>query len=112
MKIASITKNIVYNPDKPAISILLESNYSKEIRIAMRKTQVMKEHKAPAPIVISIFEGEIEFGVQGQKLYLKKGDLIALDANEPHDLKCLEDCIIRLSLTKHDSVERVNQVVS
>ncbi len=111
MKTASITEQLIYIPDKPAITVLLDSNHSKEIRIVMKKGQSMKEHKAPSPIVVSVFDGAIEFGVNGKKLPLKKGDLIALDANEPHDLLCTENCIVRLSLSKNDSVDRVNQVV-
>ncbi|MFC5195102.1 MULTISPECIES: cupin domain-containing protein [Bizionia] len=111
MKTASITDQLVYKTDKPAISVLLDSDHSKEIRIVMRKGQIMKEHKAPAPIVVSIFEGAIEFGVNGEKLQLKKGDLIALEAHVPHDLLCTADCIVRLSLSKTDSVNRVERVV-
>ncbi|MDX1271814.1 cupin domain-containing protein [Bizionia paragorgiae] len=111
MKTASMTDQLVYNTDKPAITVLLDSNHSKEIRIAMRSGQLMKEHKAPSPIVVSIFEGAIDFGVNGEKLKLKKGDLIALEANVPHDLLCTEDCIVRLSLSKTDSVDRVKNVI-
>ncbi|TDU40079.1 quercetin dioxygenase-like cupin family protein [Gelidibacter sediminis] len=112
MKTASLTDQLVYKSDKPAVTVLLESNHSKEIRIAMRKGHQMKEHKAPSSIVVEIFEGAIDFGVNGQTLQLKKGDLITLDPNVPHDLHCTQDAIIRLSLSKNDSVERVNNVVA
>ena len=109
---ASITKDITYKEDKPTITLLMETETTKEIRVVMRKDQEMKEHSAPKPIVIEIFEGEINFGVNKEVLKLKKGDLIALDANVPHDLVCTEDAIVRLTLAKADSIKRVNDVVS
>jgi quercetin dioxygenase-like cupin family protein len=109
---ASITKNITYKEDKPTITLLMETETTKEIRVVMRKDQEMKEHSAPKPIVIEIFEGEINFGVNKEVLKLKKGDLIALDANVPHDLVCTEDAIVRLTIAKTDSIKRVNDVVS
>lgn len=109
---ASITENITYKEDNPAITLLMETESTKEIRIVMRKGQEMKEHSAPKPIVVEMFEGEINFGVNKKVLNLKKGDLIALDANVPHDLVCTEDAIVRLTLAKTDSIKRVNEVVS
>jgi len=110
MNTASLVENITYEENKPAVTVLLKTKTSKEIRIVMKQGQSMKEHKAPYPIVIEIFEGSIDFGVNGEKQLLKKGDLIALDENVPHDLACISDCIIRLSLSVFDSVERVNNV--
>lgn len=109
---ASITNNVTYNTDKPAITLLMETETTKEIRIAMRKKQEMKKHMAPAPIVIEIFEGEILFGVLDKELHLKKGDLIALEASVPHNLVCVEDCIVRLTVAKIDSIKRVEKVIS
>ena len=110
MNTASLIENVAYDENKPAVTVLLKTKTSKEIRIVMKQGQSMKEHKAPYPIVIEIFEGSIDFGVKGEKQILKKGDLIALDENVPHDLTCISDCIIRLSLSIFDSVERVNNV--
>lgn len=110
MKIASLTKDLEYKENKPAISVLLETDNSKEIRIAMRAGQIMKEHKTPFPIVVEIFEGTIDFGVDGRVLQLEKGSLIALEGNIPHDLKAEEDSIVRLTLSKNDSSQRVVKV--
>lgn len=107
---ASLVENITYEDNKPAITVLLKTKTSKEIRIVMKNGQTMKEHKAPYPIVIELFEGSIEFGVNGKKQILKKGDLIALDENVPHDLTCISECIVRLSLSIFDSEERVKNV--
>lgn len=111
MNTASLVKNLEYKESKPAISILLETAHSKEIRIAMRAGQMMKEHRTPFPIVVELFEGRLDFGVQGQVLELVKGDLIALDGGIPHDLKAKEDSIVRLTLSKADSLKRVEKVV-
>ncbi len=110
MNTASLVENITYEENKPAVTVLLKTKTSKEIRIVMKQGQSMNEHKAPYPIVIELFEGSIDFGVNGEKQLLKKGDLIALDENVPHDLTCVTDCIIRLSLSNYDSVERVKNV--
>ena len=112
MKTASLSNNLEYKENKPAISVLFETDNTKEIRIVMKKGQSMKEHKTAFPIVVEIFEGAIDFGVQGEPLNLKKGDLLALEGSVPHDLLAAEDSTVRLSLSKLDNVDRVKAVVS
>ena len=113
MNTASLTENITYQENnKPTVTVLLQTDNTKEVRIVMRKGQFMKEHKAPFPIIIEMFEGEIDFGINGSKQILKKGDMIALEGNVPHDLTCLSDCIVRLSISILDKIERVNKVIA
>jgi len=108
---ALLYKEVVFNEDKPVISVLFETNFTKEIRIAMHKGTEMAKHQTSFPIVIEIVDGEINFGVNGEVLNLKKGALIALDGGVPHDLKAEENSIIRLTLTKYDETSRVEKTI-
>ncbi len=111
MKTGSLRSNLKYNADKVNIQVILETDISKEIRILFRKGQIMKEHKAGFPITIEIHQGAIDFSVNQENKLLQTGDLIYLDANVPHGLLAKEDSIVRLTLSKFDSVERVEKVV-
>lgn len=112
MKIESFNENLEFNDNRVVTKVLLESSFSKEIRILLKQGQVMKEHKAPYPILVHIIDGEIDFGVDGNVNFLKKGDIVTLDANVPHDLTALKNSIVRLTLSKKDKVERVESVIT
>ena len=111
MKTASLLMGNVYKEDKPSISVLMETETTKEIKILFKKGQLMKKHQAPYPILIEVFEGNIDFGIENEMLNLKKGDIISLKSSVPHDLTAVENSIVRLSLSKLDNVNRVEKVV-
>ena len=110
MKTASIYQDLEFNENKPAIKAILETDFTKEIRILMRENQEMKEHQTPFPIVVELLEGEIIFGVEGQNYEVKKGDLLTLSGDVPHNLIAKKESIIRLTLSKLDSSKRVEGV--
>nr|WP_299034565.1 cupin domain-containing protein [uncultured Tenacibaculum sp.] len=110
MKTAAFLENLEYNEEKVAVSLLLETDFSKEIRIVFKKNQVMKDHKAPYPIVVQILKGNIDFGVNNEVKRLNSGDMISLEAKVIHNLTALEDSVVRLTLSKSDSVNRVKEV--
>ena len=112
MKIESFNENLDFNDNRIVIKVLLESSFSKEIRILLKQGQIMKEHQAPFPIIVHVLEGEIDFGVQGHIHQLKKGDMITLAGNIPHDLTALENSVVRLTLSKLDKAERVEKVAA
>ncbi|CZE49097.1 cupin domain-containing protein [Campylobacter geochelonis] len=92
-------------------NLVLETAVSKEICITLEDKSVMRDHKAPAPIVVQVLQGEIEFGVGGEFIILKEFDLIALDANVTHSLKAKGNSIVRLTLSNTDNLSRVFSVV-
>ena len=110
MKKSSLSENLVFNELKPSISVLFETETTKEIRILMKENQMMKEHKTSFPITVELFEGAIDFGVEGVIYKLVKGDLVWVNVSIPHDLFATKDSIVRLTLSKLDSVERVIKV--
>lgn len=107
----NIYENIEYSNTKVQITSMFESDASKEIRIVFTQGQIMKDHKTSYPITVEIFEGTIEFGVKDESYTLIKGDIVSLEASVVHNLKALEDSIVRLSLSKADSVKRVSGVL-
>lgn len=112
MNTANQLKDIKKLPHKPSVELLFESDFSKEIRIFMSKGHIMKDHNAPFAIVVEIFEGKIDFGVEGTTHKLVKGDILSLKAHVVHNLVAEEDSIVRLSLYKGDGVNRVEEVAS
>ena len=111
MKSANILKNITFNEKKPAISVLMETATSKEIRIVFVADQQMKEHQTRHPITVEMVEGNLDFGVEGKVLQLERGDILSLDGGVPHDLRAKSKCIVRLTLSLADSLQRVEDVL-
>ena len=110
MKIASFLKNVTFKENKPSISMLLETEFSKEIQIVFENQQIMKDHKAPFPITVQVLQGSINFGVNGEIKELQTGDLIYLDANIVHNLTALSQSVVRLTISKLDTLQRVKKV--
>lgn len=110
MEYNSFNNDLQFTDERVKISVVLETSFSKEIRVAFKKGQVMKEHKTAYPIAVHLLKGSIEFGVEGSKHQLKEGDILTLEGNIPHDLFANEESVVRLTLSKLDTVERVKGV--
>ena len=111
MKTASFYKDLEFSDKSVVITPMLDSDFGKEIRIAFKEGQVMKEHKTKFPISVMTLRGSIEFGVGGKTFTLNEGDVITLEGNVMHELKALDESVVRLSLHKGDTVARVKGVL-
>ncbi len=109
---ANILEDLQYNESKPAIKVLFETESTKEVRILLRNGHIMKEHSTKYPITVALVEGTLDFGVEGVVHSLKTGDMLNLKGSVPHDLKATSDCIVRLTLSKSDTIARVEGVIA
>ena len=111
MKDYSFNTDLEFDDNKVRAQLILETSFSKEIRILLKKGQVMKEHQAPFPIVVHLLEGSINFGIEGKVSRLEKGAILTLAGKVPHDLLAHEDSIVRLTISSLDKAERVEEVI-
>lgn len=100
-----------FQSEQVKVNVLAQNNSAKEIQILMAENSVMKEHKAPFAISVQVLSGEVKFSVFDEAATLRALDMVRLDALVPHSLHALKDSIVRLSLAKNDSIERVESVV-
>lgn len=110
MKIASFLEEVNFNENKPAVSLLLDTDFSKEIRIVFIKGQIMKDHQAPFSIIVQVLKGCIDFGLEGEIKQLNTGDLISLEPKIIHNLTAVEESVVRLTLSKLDTIKRVKNI--
>ncbi len=111
MKTASFFTDLKFSDESVVITPMLDSNFGKEIRIAFKEGQIMKEHKTKFPIAVMTLRGSIEFGVGEELFTLNEGDVITLEGNIMHELKALKESVVRLSLHKSDTIARVKGVL-
>ena len=111
MNTASFFTDLKFSDDSVVITPLLDSDFGKEIRIAFKEGQIMKEHKTKFPIAVMTLRGSVEFGVGEETFTLNEGDVITLEGNVMHELKATEESVVRLSLHKGDTVDRVKGVL-
>lgn len=110
MKVASFLEDVKFNDNKPAVSLLLDTDFSKEIRIVFKKGQIMEDHQAPFAIIVQVLKGCIDFGVNNENNKLNEGDIISLKPQIIHNLTAVEESVVRLTLSKLDTLKRVESV--
>lgn len=106
MDTKSFNTDLIFDEKKVDVRLILESEFSKEVRIAMQKEQEMKAHQTKFPIIVHVLEGIVDFGVDGKTHRLEKGSILSLKGGILHSLLAKEKSVIRLSLSKPDKVSR------
>ena len=97
---ANLLEAVEYNDENIVITELLDTSFSKEIRIAMQSHQVMRDHESEQPVTLSVIKGVVNLSAEGNNVVMQKGDVVALSGSVKHHIEALEDAIVRLTLFK------------
>jgi quercetin dioxygenase-like cupin family protein len=90
-------------PLGPALSTsrtttLLKTGQLEVVRLVLAAGKEIPEHEAPGELVVQCLEGRIAFTSGGTTRDLAAGQLLYLDAEEPHAVRCLEDASVLLTI--------------
>ncbi len=81
-------------------STLLKSRNIEVVRLVMTAGKEIAEHKAPGEITAHCLEGKVAFTALGQTHELTAGQMLYLNAGEPHAVRCIDDasCLLTILL--------------
>jgi len=68
------------------------------LRLVLPKGKEIPPHKAPGEITVQCIEGRVVFTCHGKSPELLPGDLMYLNASEPHSLDAREDSVLLVTL--------------
>lgn len=68
------------------------------VRLVMQAGKEIAEHKAHGVIAIQCLEGKIAFTALGTTRELESGQMLFLNAGEPHAVRCIEDASMLLTI--------------
>lgn len=77
---------------------LFKAGKIQAIRLVMSAGQEIAEHRAPGEITVQCLEGKLSFTALGQARELSAGQLLYLNAGEPHSVRCIEDASFLLTM--------------
>ena len=95
---ANMLDGLSYDDDGAAITEIVSTPFSKEIRIAMQKHQVMRDHESSHPVAFGVLEGSIILKAEEDDMLLRKGDVAAFESGVVHHLEAMEDSVLRLTI--------------
>jgi len=70
---------------------LFKTEHVEVIRIVMLTGKEISEHKVPGEIIVQCLEGRIAFTASGKTEELGVGQMIYLEAEAPHAVRCIEE---------------------
>ncbi|MEA3373487.1 MAG: cupin domain-containing protein [Campylobacterota bacterium] len=98
MQRVNLLEELIYSDECISINELMQTPCSKEIRIVMQTNQVMRDHASEYPITMGVLEGRVKLTIADEEHFIKRGELIALEADTVHHLEAVENSVLHLTL--------------
>lgn len=89
--------------DKPQFNKVLSLDSIEEMQIYIPEGSIIKEHKSPCKIAISLLKGSINLSVAGESIDLEEGRSVIVGGGVLHELKGTKESFVRLSLYKKEN---------
>ena len=85
-------------PSEARSATLVKTQTLEVLRLVLPKGKEIPSHKAPGDITVQCIEGRVVFTCHGKSPELLPGDLLYLNAPEPHSLAAREDSVLLVTL--------------
>lgn len=87
----NILKNLHFSSEKPAIWAVHKSDKINVIAVGLQQNQVLKEHIAYFPTLLTVVQGSITFLIDNQEIELHQWDSYHIPVEVPHEVIGLEE---------------------
>ena len=99
-EVHGISDQIEAGSDKVHFKQIFSNENGGVVLVAFKAGQKLDTHLAPAEVMVSVLEGEIEFTIQDKAHTIKAGEFLLLGADVPHSVLAKADSKMMLVKVK------------
>jgi len=99
-RVESVAGTVSYQKDNIVSREIIRRKNGTVTAFAFDKGQGLSEHTAPYDAPLQVLEGAVEIRISGKRFRLKRGQMIIMPANRPHQLQALTRFKMMLTMIK------------
>ncbi|HUJ12058.1 MAG TPA: cupin domain-containing protein [Verrucomicrobiae bacterium] len=80
-----------------AVTLVKEPHLS-VVLVALREGATLQEHRAPGAFTIVVLDGAVRLGIDNETRTVKRGGLVSMEKDIPHDVEALEETALLLTI--------------
>lgn len=78
--------------------VIIKTDFMEVARLVLDKGKTLARHSLPKPIVIHCLSGSIELETDRARQAISQGQLLYLEADDPHSLTGLKNAVVLLTI--------------